>query len=322
MRDWQSLAAAIADRYKPVPDSSVFHYDADIGAVLVNYIEESTPDELVAYNSEPITWRVVSAAGPLYLCHAIRGRSWNETPINLFSDEQAWKRFLDLTSSEVKLSYVLLDSTDGRLLVVRECCLDSTSTAELKTGLYRQQELGLDGLIAAEQLGDPSEFAHKLVASPELPEIVGVEVDHERKVAKILSKSRVVQEAGEPRPRWMLRMVSAMPRTDFKYYENVVARYNAQHKPPPWSHCFYPISALRDREEERQDQQLRDELLGLGIRGHEAEAHIARANESVASEYPWVYMGLLLAWRQGQGIYRFDPENAAETMVNSAAYAL
>lgn len=308
MRDWQALAERISRLYKPQPDSSVLHYDQDLGVILVNYIENAAPEEVAAYASDVLQWRVASVAGLLFLYHALPGHAWSDTPVNLFNDETAWGLFLETASTEIRLTYLLLDSSNGSLLTAREIRLEGVIVNQLKEGLHRQRELGLDALLEAERLGDPQSLLENLASSPELPEIVELQVDREKQIVKIAANFRAPQEPGEPRPRWMLRGATALRTTDFKYYEEKVSRLAGRKQEKAWRYCFYPVARLREHELEKQREALGYSLAQAGIEPRDREAYLSHTVASMVSEYSFVYMALMLGWRQGQGIYRFDPD--------------
>jgi hypothetical protein len=46
MKNWQATAEHLIQRFKPESDSSLFHYDGDLGAVLINFVEGITEGSL------------------------------------------------------------------------------------------------------------------------------------------------------------------------------------------------------------------------------------------------------------------------------------
>lgn len=308
MRDWQAIAEHISNLFKPEADSSVFHYDLDAGALLVNFVEGITQEEFADFQSARLEWRVVSFGGLFNLCHSFPGRSWNDTPISLYADESGLQALLDLALAELPLTYLVLDADSGRLLISRNCVLTPSIVFELQAGLRLQKELGLDALLEAEKLGDATEAMHDF-AVPGMPKIISVKVDEEKRTTQIKVKSPVEQARDEPRPRWLLRSIAANPNLDFKDYEVRVARYVSRGETVPWRYCFFPVDEIRDSELEKMEFALTDQLAGMGIRGADATPYLNDAlGKASSSNFPYVYLAIMLSWRQGQGIYRFDPE--------------
>lgn len=308
MRNWQTIAENLIERFKPESDSSLFHYDGELGAVLINFVEGITEGELADYTSATIQWRTTSFAGLLYLVHSVPGRSWNDTPVSLFADAEALQSLASLEITELPLTYLVLDADGGRLLAIRDCLLDASVTSELQAGLRLQEEIGLDALIDAEKLASSADPTTELEA-PGLPKIISVKVDEEKRRTVFGVKSPVQQEKDEPRPRWLLRSVAANPMIDFKGYEQSVARYSSFGERPDWLYCFFPVDQIQNAELEKQEMALNGQLAKLGITGAEARTYIEDAlQEHRSSVFPYVYLAMMLSWRQGQGIYRFDPE--------------
>lgn len=308
MTNWQAIAARVSNLFKPELDTSVFHYDREVGAILVSYVEGVSQEELTDYSSLPIEWRSVSFGGVIHLCHALPGRSWNETPVSFFADEPGFQCLLDSELAELSITYLLLDAGDGNLLAHRHCVLGADVTSQLQVGLRLQKELGLDALLETERVRDPTQALQDLVV-PGVPEVVRIKVDENKRTTLLQTKSSVRQEKDEPRPRWLLRSVMAFPNSDFKAYEVRVARFASRGEKPPWRHCFFPVDEVRQTEQEKQELALRDQLSELGIRGDEALTYLDSAlAPMISSQFPYAYLAIMLSWRQGQGIYRFDPE--------------
>jgi hypothetical protein len=308
MTNWQAIAARVSDLFKPESDTSVFHYDREVGAILVSYVESVTQEELADYSLLPIDWRLVSFGGLIHLCHAFPGRSWNETPISFFADEAGLQELLDSELAELSITYLLLDAGDGHSLLRRDCILGTEVTSQLQVGLRLQKELGLDSLLETEKLREPTEALQELVV-PGAPEVVRVSVDENKRTTLLQVKSPVRQERNEPRPRWLLRSITANPNLDFKAYEVRVARYASRGERPPWRYCFFPVNEIRQTEQEKQRFALTDQLATMGIRGEDAETYLASAlAPMISSQFPYAYLAMMLSWRQGQGVYRYDPE--------------
>src|ERR1700687_1951437 len=273
MKDWQAVAENLVKLFKPESDSSLFHYDGELGAVLINFVEGITAGELADYKTAPIQWRTTSFAGLLYLVHSLPGRSWNDTPVNLFADAEALQSLASLEITELPLTYLVLDADGGRLLASRDCLLNASVTLELQAGLRLQKEIGLDALIEAEKLASSADPVTELEV-PGLPKIISVKVDEEKRRTVFGVKSPVQQEKDEPRPRWLLRSIAANPMIDFKGYEQSVARYASRGERPDWLYCFFPVDEIQNAELEKQEMALNGQLANLGIAGAEARTSI------------------------------------------------
>lgn len=287
MREWTTLITALTEEHKLPPDSSVLHCESSIGLIVANFIEASTRNEVSAYVTDPIEWRVTSDGGVLYLVHSVADRSWIETPVEVFEHEDSWVQLLDTRSTDLDVFCLLIDATDNSLLVARQCKLSLPVLEELKRGIRRQRTMGPDALLEAHRLRN-----HELELSESA---IPLNPQH---------RTSLTEDCDEPRPQRIMRTLMAKPTSEFQYYEREVNRLKAPGLPLPWRHCFYPVEYVQDREEDRLQSFLRNSRL------HEVVTDQDEDDEWLveAPEHASAYTALLLNWRQKQGVYRFDAD--------------
>ena len=303
MTDLQQLI----DLYGPEPNTCIFHLD-ESGAHVFDFVANVAEDESRVYLDGELEITAIWLGGPLYLCHAFEGGSWNDAPVNFYSDEGLYDLLVESAPKELPIEIQVIDLSRSVLVARRSERLSAKVTEAFLSGLKLQKEQGLDQLLAIETLGDSKELLHVLT-QPGAPPIHEIVVDHASRTTMIRADLTPAREKNEPRPRWILRSLERVPSVDFRYYEGRVAYAAALRASAPWKHCFVPVAEVIYNEVEREKIELDDQLAELGIAPENRDEYIEDAVRNVGNQtYAYTNFTIVLNWRQSQGVYRFDPE--------------
>ena len=303
MTDLQQLIAL----YGPEPNTCIFHLD-ESGARVFDFVANAAEDECRVYLDAGLEIKTVWLGGPLYLCHAFEGGSWNDAPVNFYSDERLYGLLVESAPQELPIEIQVIDLSRGVVISRRKEQLSAKVTEAFLSGLKLQKEQGLDQLLAIETLGDPKEMLHALT-QPGAPPIHEIVVDHDSRTTTIRADLTPAREKNEPRPRWILRSLERVPSIDFRYYEESAAYAAALRMRTPWKHCFVPVAEVIHNEVERQKIELDDQLVELGLAPEDRDDYVEDAVRSFGNQtYAYTNFAIMLNWRQSQGVYRFDRE--------------
>jgi hypothetical protein len=293
--------------YAPQPNTCVFHLD-ELGPRIVDFVNDASEAECDVYLNAPVDVKVIPYGGLLYVCHAFQSGSWNDAPVNYYSAEVLYQRLIDSQPKELSLTIQVVDLAKKDRIACREARLNEEMTATLLRVLQAQRERGLDELIAIESLGEPGEMIH-LISQTGMPEIKEIKVDHDARTTQVRADMTQPRQKNEPRSRWILRSLERFPGVDFRLYSEMAAFTTQMGEKPPWRHCFFPVSEVIATELERTEDQLRQQLVELGVLPDEQEDYLQEAFDSFGDQtYAHTNFAVVLNWRQSQGVYRFDSE--------------
>jgi hypothetical protein len=291
--------------YAPQPDTCVFHLD-ESGARILDFVSDPSEDERDCYLNAPLDLKVIPYGGLLYVCHAFESGSWNDAPVNYYSDELLYQRLIESQPRELTLTIQVVDLTKKNRIACREALLSEEMTATLLRVLQAQRERGLDELMAIESLGEPGEMIH-LLSQPGIPEIQEIKVDSDARTVQVRADMTPPREKNEPRARWILRSLERFPTVDFRLYSDMAAFTTAVGEKPEWRHCFFPVGEVIAVELERTEDQLRQQLIELGADPDENEDYVQETIEGFGDQtYAYTNLAVVLNWHPSQGVYRFD----------------
>lgn len=291
--------------YAPQPDTCVFHLD-ESGPRLLDFVNDPTKEERDRYLNAPLGLKIIPYGGLLYVCHAFESGSWNDAPVNYYSNEVLYQKLIDSQPKELALTIQVIDLAKKNRIACREARLNEEMTATLLRVLQAQRERGLDELLAIERLGEPGEMLH-LISQPGIPEIQEIKVDSDARTVQVRADMTPPREKNEPRARWILRSLERFPTVDFRLYSEMAAFTTAVGEKPDWRHCFFPVGEVIATELERTEDQLRQQLIELGISPDEQDDYIQEAFDSFGDQtYAYTNFAVVLNWHPSQGVYRFD----------------
>lgn len=303
--DSDSETLRLIDVYAPQPDTCVFHLGSSEVCIL-DFVNEASSDERDVYVNADIDLKVVPYGGLLYVCHAFQSGSWNDAPVNYYSDEVLYQKLIDSQPNELPLTIRIIDLATKDSIAIREARLNEEMTATLLRVLQAQTERGLDELMAIESLGPPGEMIH-LISQSGMPEIQEIKVDYDARTIQTRADMTPPRLKNEPRARWILRSLERFPTLDFRLYSEMAAFTAEVGEKSSWRHCFFPVSEVIATELERTEDQLRKQLFELGVLPEDQEDYIEEAFNSFGDQtYAHTNLAVVLNWHQSQGVYRFD----------------
>src|SRR5262245_45174011 len=142
----------LIDLYGPEPNTCIFHLD-ESGARVFDFVANAGEDECRAYLDAALEIKAVWLGGPLYLCHGFEAGSWNDAPVNFYSDERLYGLLVESAPQELPIEIQVIDLSRGVVIARRSERLSTNETETFIRGLKLQKEQGLDQLLATETLG-------------------------------------------------------------------------------------------------------------------------------------------------------------------------